>query len=229
MIRPFFIFVFLFLSIFVLAQEQDSLDSSEQLLYKFETDSIPNSGIRLQEVVLFQPLRFKSMKELREYVILRNRTLRVYPYAKLAADRLDTLTTRLGQIKKKRQKKKYIKRIEKFIYDEFEEELKKLSRSQGRILIKLVHRQTGTTTHELIKQLRNGWKAMIYQTTASFFKLSLKDTYDPEANYEDFLIEDILQRAYGDGLIELYPTALSYNLDDLYTLWKEEKTPLSKD
>ena len=107
MIRPFFIFVFLFLSIFVLAQEQDSLDSSEQLLYKFETDSIPNSGIRLQEVVLFQPLRFKSMKELREYVILRNRTLRVYPYAKLAADRLDTLTTRLGQIKKKRQKKKH--------------------------------------------------------------------------------------------------------------------------
>jgi hypothetical protein len=169
------------------------------------------------------------MKELREYVILRNRTLRVYPYAKLAADRLDTLTTRLGQIKKKRQKKKYIKRIEKFIYDEFEEELKKLSRSQGRILIKLVHRQTGTTTHELIKQLRNGWKAMIYQTTASFFKLSLKDTYDPEANYEDFLIEDILQRAYGDGLIELDPTALSYDLDDLYTLWKEEKTPLSKD
>jgi hypothetical protein len=77
--------------------------------------------------------------------------------------------------------------------------------------------------------LRNGWKAMIYQTTASFFKLSLKDTYDPEANYEDFLIEDILQRAYGDGLIELDPTALSYNLDDLYTLWKEEKTPLSKD
>ena len=229
MIRPFFIFVFLFLSIFVLAQEQDSLDSSEQLLYKFETDSIPNSGIRLQEVVLFQPLRFKSMKELREYVILRNRTLRVYPYAKLAADRLDTLTTRLGQIKKKRQKKKYIKRIEKFIYDEFEEELKKLSRSQGRILIKLVHRQTGTTTHELIKQLRNGWKAMIYQTTASFFKLSLKDTYDPEANYEDFLIKDILQRAYGDGLIELDPTALSYDLDDLYTLWKEEKTTLSKD
>ena len=188
-IRPLFFF-FLIFPIFLLAQEQDSLDNSEQLLYKFETDSIPNSGIRLEEVVLFQPLRFKSMKELREYVILRNRTLRVYPYAKLAADRLDTLTTRLGAIKKKRQQKKYIKRIEKFIYNEFEEELKKLSRSQGRILIKLVHRQTGATTHELIKELRNGWKAMIYQTTASFFKLSLKDTYDPEINYEDFLIEE---------------------------------------
>ena len=224
----FVFFSLLILPYCLLSQQQDSIGFEEPMLYKFETDSIPNSGIRLEEVVLFQPLRFKSMNELRNYVILRNRTLRVYPYAKLAADRLDTLTSRLERIEKKRQKKIYIKRIEKFIYDEFEEELKKLSRSQGRILIKLVHRQTGATTHELIKKLRNGWKAMIYQTTASFFKLSLKDTYDPETIYEDFLIEDILQRAYGDGIIELDPTALSYDLDSLYTLWKEAKTPLEK-
>ena len=224
----FVFFSFLILPYYLLSQQQDSIGFEEPMLYKFETDSIPNSGIRLEEVVLFQPLRFKSMNELRNYVILRNRTLRVYPYAKLAADRLDTLTSRLEGIEKKRQKKIYLKRIEKFIYDEFEEELKKLSRSQGRILIKLVHRQTGATTHELIKKLRNGWKAMIYQTMASFFKLSLKDIYDPETIYEDFLIEDILQRAYGDGIIELDPTALSYDLDSLYTLWKEEKTPLKK-
>tara|TARA_A100001011_G_scaffold220227_1_gene228226 strand:+ start:60562 stop:61203 length:642 start_codon:yes stop_codon:yes gene_type:complete len=199
-----------------------------EMLYKFETDSIPQSGIRLKEVVLFQPLRFKSLNDLRDYIILRNRTLRVYPYAKLASDRLDTLSKRLKQIKSKRNRKTYIKRIEKFIYDEFEEELKKLSKSQGRILIKLVHRQTGETTHTLIKELRNGWRAFIYQTTASLFKLSLKDIYDPETVYEDFLIEDILQRAYGDGLIDLDPTALTYDLDSLYTLWKAPKTPLQE-
>ena len=226
--RSMICFVFL-VPLTLFSQDLDSLQSEESMLYKFETDSIPNSGIRLKEVVLFQPLRFKSMTELREYVILRNRTLRVYPYAKLAADRLDTLSMRLQNIKNKRQKKIYIKRVEKFIYDEFEEELKKLSRSQGRILIKLVHRQTGATTHALIKDLRNGWKAMIYQTTASLFKLSLKDTYDPEKIYEDFLIEDILQRAYGDGLIELDPTALTYDLDALYTKWKAPKTPLKMD
>ena len=198
------------------------------MLYKFETDSIPQSGIRLKEVVLFQPLRFKSLNDLRDYIILRNRTLRVYPYAKLASDRLDTLSKRLKQIKSKRSRKTYLKRIEKFIYDEFEEELKKLSKSQGRILIKLVHRQTGETTHTLIKELRNGWRAFIYQTTASLFKLSLKDIYDPETVYEDFLIEDILQRAYGDGLIDLDPTALTYDLDSLYTLWKAPKTPLQE-
>jgi hypothetical protein len=221
--------IFLVLSWILNAQEiQAPFDFEGDLLYKFETDSIPDSGIRLKEVVLFQPLRFKNRNQLRDYVILRNRTLRVYPYAKLASDRLDTMNMRLKSIKGKRQRKVYIKRLEKFIYNEFEEELKKLSRSQGRILIKLVHRQTGTTSHELVKELRNGWKAMIYETTASFFKLSLKDTYEPETNYEDFLIEDILQRAYGDGLIELDPTALAYDLDDLYTLWRAPKTLLIK-
>jgi hypothetical protein len=215
-------------SAFGFAQIDPPEDFEGERLYQFETDSLPQAGIRLQEVVLFQPLKFRSMMELREYVILRNRTLRVYPYAKLASDRLDTLSMRLESIKSKRKKKVYIKRIEKFIYDEFEEELKKLSRSQGRILIKLVHRQTGETTHTLVKELRNGWRAFVYQTTASLFKLSLKDTYDPENNYEDFLIEDILQRAYGDGLIDLDPTALTYDLDSLYTLWKAPKNPLVK-
>ena len=119
MIRKLLISV-LMLPLALLAQEQEDLGELDEILYKFETDSIPNSGIRLKEVVLFQPLRFRSMKELREYVILRNRTLRVYPYAKLAADRLDTLSMRLEDIKNKRQKKIYIKRVEKFIYDEFE-------------------------------------------------------------------------------------------------------------
>ena len=223
-----FVFAFLINSFFVLAQIEAPNNFDGELLFKFETDSIPQAGIRLEEVVLFQPLTFSSIKELRQYVILRNRTLRVYPYAKLASDRLDTLSIRLKNIKSNRKKKTYIKRIENFIYDEFEEELKKLSRSQGRILIKLVHRQTGETTHSLIKELRNGWRAFVYQTTASLFKLSLKDTYNPGTNYEDFLIEDILQRAYGDGLIDLDPTALTYDLDSLYTIWKAPKTPLSE-
>ncbi|MDO7570524.1 MAG: DUF4294 domain-containing protein, partial [Flavobacteriaceae bacterium] len=129
-------FLFLFISFFffyVNAQIEAPPDFEGELLYKFDTDSIPDSGIRLKEVVLFQPLRFKNMNQLRDYVILRNRTLRVYPYAKLASDRLDTLSVRLNSINGKKQKKTYLKRIEKFIYDEFEEELKKLSRSQGRI------------------------------------------------------------------------------------------------
>ena len=199
--------------------------------FVIEGDTIINSSIELKEVVLFQPLRFYNYDEAKRYVILRERTFRVYPYAKMAADRLNILTGRLEQIKSKRKRRKYLKRLENFIYDEFEKELKKLSRSQGRILIKLVHRQTGETTHQLVKDLRNGWRAFIYQTTASLFKLSLKDTYDPETVYEDYLIEEILQRAFSEDRLERQDTALDYDLDSLYQYWKENKpkfTPKKK-
>lgn len=191
-------------------------------LILIEGDSIPNASVQLDEVVLFPPLQFAFYDSAKQYAILRARTLKVYPYAKLAADRLQILNERLNTLKKKRQRLKYLKRLESFIYGEFEQELKKLSRSQGRILIKLVHRQTGFTTHELVKELRNGWRAFIYQTTASMFKLTLKQEYDPEENKEDYYIEDILQRAFADGLLERQETALDYSLDSLYLIWKDD-------
>ena len=167
--NTFFLF-FLFLLSTVYAQQ-----TQKGPLLLIEGDSIPQYGITLKEVVVFQPLRFKTREELKRYVLLRRRVFRVYPYAKLAADRLTVLNDRLNKIESKRGRKKYLKRLEKFIYEEFEEELKKLSKSQGRILIKLVHRQTGSTTFDLVKELRTGWKAFVYQTTASLFSLSLKD------------------------------------------------------
>ena len=183
----------------------------------------PTIRITLKEVVVFQPLRFKTREELKRYVLLRRRVFRVYPYAKLAADRLTVLNDRLNKIESKRGRKKYLKRLEKFIYEEFEEELKKLSKSQGRILIKLVHRQTGSTTFDLVKELRTGWKAFVYQTTASLFSLSLKDQYNPEEILEDYLIEDILQRAFADQYLIEQPAAIDYDLNALYSIWKEKE------
>ena len=215
--RALFIFL-MFLLFQVLAQ-----DKTGENLYLLEGDSIPQYGISLKEVVVFQPLRFKSREELKRYVILRRRVFRVYPYAKLAAERLTVLNERLENIESKRGRKKYLKRLEKFIYEEFEEELKKLSKSQGRILIRLVHRQTGSTTFDLVKELRTGWKAFVYQTTASLFQLSLKDQYNPEEVLEDYLIEDILQRAFADQYLIEQPAAVEYDLNALYQLWKDKR------
>ena len=222
--KNFLLFLFFFICSNVKSQVKDSLKLFDNNLYVSESGTIPELGITLDEVILFQPLRFQTIEELKEYLILRNRTLKVYPYAKLASDRLKRLNQRINSIKNNSSKRRYTKRIEKFIYSEFEEELKKLSRSQGRILIKLVHRQTGTTTHDLVKELRNGWRAFIYQTTASLFDLTLKDTFDPKVNREDFMIEDILQRANSDNIIKLDPTALTYNLDSLYQIWRTKKS-----
>lgn len=213
----FFLFFLLLLST-AYAQQTE-----EGTLLLIEGDSIPQYGITLKEVVVFQPLRFKTREELKRYILLRRRVFRVYPYAKLAADRLTVLNDRLNEIESKRGRKKYLKRLEKFIYEEFEEELKKLSKSQGRILIKLVHRQTGSTTFDLVKELRTGWKAFVYQTTASLFSLSLKDQYNPEEVLEDYLIEDILQRAFADQYLMEQPAAIDYDLNALHSIWKEKE------
>lgn len=213
----FFLFFLLLLST-AYAQQTE-----EGTLLLIEGDSIPQYGITLKEVVVFQPLRFKTREELKRYILLRRRVFRVYPYAKLAADRLTVLNDRLNEIESKRGRKKYLKRLEKFIYEEFEEELKKLSKSQGRILIKLVHRQTGSTTFDLVKELRTGWKAFVYQTTASLFRLSLKDQYNPEEVLEDYLIEDILQRAFADQYLIEQPAAIDYDLNALHSIWKEKE------
>lgn len=207
----------LFFSVLVVAQ-----DFEENALVMIEGDSLPSYGIPLKEVVVFQPLRFKDREELNRYLILRRRVLRVYPYAKLAAERLTVLNERLDKIDSKRGKKKYMKRLEDFVYKEFEEELKKLSKSQGKILIRLVHRQTGSTTYDLVKELRNGWKAFFYQTTASLFSLSLKEEYDPAELLEDYLIEDILQRAFADQYLIEQPPAVEYDLNALYQNWKDK-------
>lgn len=190
-------------------------------LILIDGDTIPQQGISLKEVVVFQPLRFPDRDALKRYLILRRRVFRVYPYAKLAADRLTVLNQRLDSLDNKRSQRTYLKRLEDFVYDEFEEELKKLSRKQGRILIRLVHRQTGSTTYDLVKELRTGWKAFWYQRTASLFKLNLKDQYDPMTVYEDYLIEDILQRAFADQYLIEQPSALDYDLNDLYANWKD--------
>ena len=81
--------------------------------------------------------------------------------------------SRLVEIESRRKRRRYLKNLEKFTYNEFSKELKKLSRSQGRILVRLLNRQTGLTAHTIVSEYRNSIRAFIYQTAASLFKISL--------------------------------------------------------
>lgn len=172
-----------------------------QPIYIVEGDTLANAYVDLREVVVLPNLKFNNYKEYFAYYRLRKRTLKVYPYAKTASERLLVLNQRLSMIKGKRAKKRYTKRIERYLESEFEAELRKLTRSEGRILIKLIHRETGQTTHELIKNLRSGWRAFVYQTTAKFFDLDLKTRYNPTDDQEDKLIEGILLRAFANNTL----------------------------
>ena len=186
-------------------------------------DTITGQSIDLEEVVILPRLRLNSNEERRRYLILQRKTLKVFPYAKLAAERLETLNARMAGVKSKRQRKKYTRMVQKFVENEFADKLKKFTITEGQILIKLIHRQTGETAFDLIKELRSGWRAFWYNNTAKLFDMSLKIPFDPEVEEEDFLIEDILQRQFDKGNLEFQK---SYKTFDLYTLnkiWKNKK------
>lgn len=201
-------------------KEQDSIQHEYFIV---EGDTIHKDAIDLDEVMLFNKLEFKDKQERIRYLILKRKTKKVYPYAKLAADRLVALQERLSAMKKKRQRKKYAKVVQKYIEDEFSAELKKLTRTEGQILVKLIHRQTGNTTFDLIKELRSGWKAFWYNNTAKLFDISLKREFDPTNVEEDFLIEDILQREFQQGRLEKQKPAMEFDYFDLVDEWNDKQ------
>lgn len=164
-------------------------------------EKTPQPSIGLDEVVVYQPVQLKSYEEMKKYMLLRRRTLKVYPYAEMASKRFTTLKERLERMDNRRKKKRYAKLIEKYLEGEFKEELKKLTRAEGQILVKLIHRETGITTHALVKTYRNGFRAATYQFTAKLFDIDLKKEFDPTKVEEDLWIEDILLRS---GLTSAY-------------------------
>ena len=97
-----------------------------------------------------------------------------------------------------------------------------LGREEGRILIKLVHRQTGETMYELIKEYRSGWKAFWYNTTANLFEISLKEEYNPFEIKEDYLIEDILERSFQENKLERQNPAFPIDYLDLKSHWNKK-------
>lgn len=185
-----------------------------------EGDSIPKTAIELNEVLILKRLSFNSKDDLKRYYLIKRKTLKVYEYARLASERLDSLETRFSRMSSKREKKRYAKLVQKYIDNEFSTELKKLTRSEGRILIKLIHRQTGTTAFDLIKTLRSGWNAFWFNNTAKMFDLSLKSEYDPYVNKDDFYVEDILQRAFQNEMLQRQTSKLDIDYYDIKSRWE---------
>ena len=182
------IFIFCLFSNFLKSQE------NADTYYKIEGDSIFSSHINLNEVTVYRPIKLETNEDLVMYYTLKRKTLKVYPYAIMASERLTKLNSRLTKIKSKRKKKKYTRMLEKFLQDELTAELKRLTRTEGQILVKLIHRETGITAYDLVKELRNGFRAFTYNSIAKIFDISLKREYDPQNIKEDIFIEDILRR-----------------------------------
>ncbi len=134
---------------------------------------------------------FESKREERKFNRLVYNLKKVYPYAKLAKKKLNDMNEHFVTLKTERERKEYTKQIERELRSEFEDELKNLTITQGRLLIKLIDRETGQSSYELVKELRGTFSAFFWQTMAKLFGSSLKTKYD--AAGEDKVIEELLQ------------------------------------
>ncbi|HYK76261.1 MAG TPA: DUF4294 domain-containing protein [Daejeonella sp.] len=146
--------------------------------------------IPLQDVVITATRIFKTPEDRAKFNRLRYNVLRVLPYAVFARNRYAQLQRDLALVSDKHAKKELIKSFEKEIKDMFNGEIKNLTINQGGILIKLIDRETGNSSFELLKEMKGGLNAFFYQSVARIFGNNLKSKYDPE---EDRDIEAIIQ------------------------------------
>lgn len=211
------VLIFWCLSIGCLALGQVTQRDSARVEAEWENDTLIDVPIELPELVLSK--HKIDQQALKDFLILQKRVYKVYPYAKMAADRLTTLNANSAKFSNKKDRKRYFKWVEKYLEETFTEQLKKLSRKQGQILVKLICRQTGSTTYDLVKDYKNGWKAFWANKTAQLFTINLKTGYEPFQVNEDYLIETILIRAFESGRLTPQVAAKPVNYDALSEYW----------
>lgn len=154
--------------------------------------------------------------------VLKRRIIRVYGYAIKTSDNLTSLNANMEKMKSNSEKRKYLRQTEKYLKSQFEEPLKKLSRKDGQILLKLINRQTNHTTFELVKDLKSGWSAFWNQQAAKMFDLNLKSKYTPDAVLEDFYIEMLLHELAAEGRIDYRQPAKDLKMDQVKAKWKNK-------
>ncbi len=151
-------------------------------------DTVPH--IMLREVKVVPEWKFQSKREHRQYNRLVRNIKVALPYARMASRQLSEINTELEGLDDEKERKEYLKVAEKKLFKDFEQPLRKLTFSQGRMLIKLIDRETGNTSYSLIKDYKGGFSAFFWQSVARLFGSNLKDEYD--ADQEDRMIEHIV-------------------------------------
>ncbi len=186
--KKIFIILF-FVGIFSGFSRAQKIDSTRiGIGYVIGNDTVIHRDIK--EVWVYPRREFKSPRFERQYYRLVQRVKKVYPYAKKASQLLAQYEPEFERLKTDRQKRKLINKIEDQLMAQYKEEFKKMSITDGKVLIKLIDRQTGRTGYDIIKDFKGGFTAAFWQGIARLFRNNLKDEFDPYG--EDLLIEEIV-------------------------------------
>ncbi len=151
-------------------------------------DTLPN--ILIQQVVVFPERKFSSKRDYRRYRRLVHNLKVVYPYAQIAKYKISEMDAHYRTLKTDKERKEYVKQVENELRAEFEDQLVKLTISQGKLLIKLIDREVGRTTYGVIRDLKGGVSAVFWQAIARLFGSNLKTEF--EAMGEDKLLNELI-------------------------------------
>ena len=177
----------------VFTQSQlDTLDLSKiNLLERVIIDGDTLLVANIEEVYILPPRKFKNNRERRRYTRLIHNVKKVYPYSQVAKEFFDSVNAELVNYDTEREKKQYLKSVEGELLADYEDDLKKLTVTQGKILLKLIDRELQAAPYSILKEYRGNVSAVFWQTIARIFGNNLKDRYDPEG--EDQMLDEIVR------------------------------------
>jgi len=144
----------------------------------------------LDEVYIYPEKAFENLRQQRRYNRLIMNVRKAYPWAKIAGRLMIEVNDSLQALPTEKEQNAYLKKVEKDLLDNYTEDMKKLTVTQGKILIKLVYRETGETSYDIVEFYRGKFTAFFWQALARLFGSNLKLGYDPYG--EDRLIEEIV-------------------------------------
>jgi hypothetical protein len=168
----------------------DSLPASFYVLQSVERDGITMPEVEIKEVTVVARPTKKQKRDYRQYQKLVDHIKKVYPYALMVRRTLYEVNEEMARLKTERQRKEYMKDMEKKVFAEYEDDMRNMTFTQAKILIKLIDRETQNTSYELIRDYRGKFSAAFWQGVARIFGTNLKDHYDPYG--ADALIEQII-------------------------------------
>ena len=144
-------------------------------------------------------LNLKTDDEKKYYLWLEKRVDDVYPFVQKAVYEYYFVKDSARKIQDKRQRKNYINKHYQALADEYESKLKDMTTSRGQIMTRLIEKETKITTYDMIKELRGGMNAFLWNAAGGAFSINLKDRFDPQKTREDRFIQVILQRGIASG------------------------------
>ena len=173
-----------------LKQINDTTKGRSYLLQKVNRNGVTMPEVEIKEVTVYAHPLFPRKSDFRKYERLVFNLKKVYPYAIIVRNRLSRVDAEMQNIDNENDRKEYLKKVEKDVFAEYEGAVRDMTITQGRLLIKLIDRETQNTSYTLIKDYRGKVAAAFWQGIARIFGTNLKEEYDPYG--EDALIESII-------------------------------------